>query len=200
MVPSVLVRPVSTTVTHKTTMLDPWRTVMVGVIMGAGDRVVITTVGLLLLLPSSLRHKMTTTVAAAAAVVEVTAAEADIKIIHRSSKVGTVAVVVIVAVGVDFEEAGDSLAEGVVVVEAPLHRSSGTTAEVLLRSNGMTVEVLLHLSNGTMVEVLLLSISGMLVEVVAAAEIIMNGNDPGTIVTLGDDRLVFIHSTSKCYS
>jgi hypothetical protein len=198
MVPSVLVRPVSTTVTRQTTMLDPWRIVRVGVIMGAGDRVVITTVGLLLLLPSSLRHKMTTTVAAAA--VEVTAAEADIKIIHRSSKVGTVAVVVIVAVGVDFEEAGDSLAEGVVVVEAPLHRSSGTTAEVLLRSNGMTVEVLLHLSNGTMVEVLLLSISGMLVEAVAAAEIIMNGNDPGTIVTLGDDRLVFIHSTSKCYS
>jgi hypothetical protein len=201
-VPSVAVLPVSTTVTRKKTMLDPWRIVRVDVIMGAGDsRVVITTVGLRRLL--SHRHKMTTTVVVAAAVaaeavvVEVEVAEAGIKIIHRSNKAGTVGVAVIVAVAVDFEEVGDSLGEGVVVVEVPLHRSSGTMVEVLrlLRLNsGTTAEVLLHLSIGMTVGALLLSISGTTVGLAAVAaeaeaEITMNGNDPGTIVTLGDDRL-----------
>jgi hypothetical protein len=182
------------------TTLDPWRIVRVDVIMGAGDRVVITTVDLHLL--HSLQHKMTT-MAAVVAAEEAEVAEAGIKIIHHSSRVDTVGVVVIAVVVVDFVEVGDSLAEGVVVAEARLHRSSGTTVEVLLlhRSNGMTVGVLLlHLSIGMMVGVLLLvevllhRSSGTMVEAVAvvAAEITMNVNDTETIVTLvirgRDDR------------
>jgi hypothetical protein len=131
-------------------------------------------------------------------------AEAGIKIIHHSSRAGTVDVAVIAAVVVDFEEVGDSLDEGVGVAEVLLHRNSGTTVEVLLllRSSGMTVGVLLpHLSIGMMVgvlllvEVLLLRSSGTTVEVAVAVavEITMNVNDTETIVTLvirgRDDRL-----------
>jgi predicted dinucleotide-binding enzyme len=200
------------------TTIDPWRIVkVVDVIMDAGgNRVVTTTVGLHLL--RSLQRKMTIT---AAAVVEVAAAAAEegIKIIHRSSRAaaGTVDVVVIAVVVAAFVEAGDSLAEGVVVVEAHLHRSSGTTAEVLLlHRSGTTAEVLLlHLSIGMMVGALLL-VEGLLhhrssgttdeaVAVVAAA-ITMNVNDTETIVTLvirgRDDRAArmnLIHTVvSKC--
>lgn len=69
-------------------------------------------------------------------VVVAVVAEEDGKTIRRSSRADTVGAVVVV----DFEEVGVSVAEGVVVAEVPLLRSSGTT-----------VEVRLHRSSGTMV-------------------------------------------------
>jgi hypothetical protein len=67
------------------------------------------------------------------------------------------------------------------MVEALLHHSIMTTVGVLLHlSIGMTVGALLHRSSGTTV--------GLAV-VAAEAEVTMNVNDPGTIVTLGDDKL-----------